>query len=50
MRYFPTKSIYRKSKAIELVEPAKGSKKSDELKEVKSNKEKINPMTVSAFE
>jgi hypothetical protein len=50
MRYFPTKLIYRKSKAIEPVEPAKGSKKLDKSKEVKSNKEKVNPTTVSAFE
>jgi hypothetical protein len=49
MRYFPTKSIYWKLKAIEPAESAKGSKKSDELKEVKSNKEKVNPTMVSAF-
>jgi hypothetical protein len=50
MQYLSTKSIYRKSKAIEPAQPAKGSKKSDELKEVKSKMEKVNLMTVSAFE
>jgi predicted CopG family antitoxin len=49
MRYFPTKSICRKSKAIELAETAKGLKKSDEVKEVKSKKEKANPMTINVF-
>jgi hypothetical protein len=38
-----------KSKAIEPAETAKGSMKSDEAKEVKSKKEKANPMMVSAF-
>jgi hypothetical protein len=49
MRYFPTKLICRKSKAIEPAEPVKGSKKSDEAKGAKSKKEKANPTTVSAF-
>jgi hypothetical protein len=34
---------------IKLAEPAKGSKKSDEAKEVKSKKEKANPTMVSVF-
>jgi hypothetical protein len=49
MRYFPTKSICRKSKAIKSAETAKGSKKSDEAKEAKSKKEKAIPMTVSVL-
>jgi hypothetical protein len=36
-------------KVIEPVEPAKGSKKSDEVKEARSKKEKANPMMVSVL-